>query len=82
MSIVFSSIEVINTLARGVLVGSSVWNPNGNGLKDEGREGRGVSKCKGKEEERAFAGQGFGLGKTALLKIGETWTQLNASLGQ
>lgn len=36
MSIVFSSIEVINTLATGFLVGSSVWNPNGNGLKDDG----------------------------------------------
>lgn len=37
----------------------------------------GFSKCKGREEERTLARQGFGLGKTAFLKIGETCTSLN-----
>lgn len=66
-----ATIEVIINLARGVLVGSSVRKPDGDGLKSKRREGRVSVSVR---EERTFAGQGFGLVKTAFLKIGRTCT--------
>lgn len=44
MSTVSSNLQVIINLARGFLVGSSLWKPEGNGLKSEGdKEGMSVS---------------------------------------
>lgn len=66
MAMVFSNVEVIINLARGVLVGSSVRKPDGNGLKSKGKEGRvSVSIREGRKDIRW---SGIGTGEDSFFK--------------
>ena len=58
-------------------MGSSVWKPDGNGLKSEGSQRRGgVSKCEEKEEERTLSRQRCGPKKTGFFVVVKDWRDL------